>query len=325
MVIVMLFSLGLAKTQSSDFDISQFYPIDASHSYLGFSIKYMGYAKVKGRFEKFKGSFRYDENDLGKTSVSFTVDVASIDTDNDWRDKDLRSANWFDIESYPQMHFISHLVEEADEGFNLIGELTIKDVTKTVTIKMEPPSGVLKDIRGDLQVIFNGGFKLNRKDFGVEGKNWSKVKEGITAVGEEVDIELTMLGKQIQKNNFKNWVGGPERPQGKLYQIAANEGVEEALKVFEEMKADSENPISAAALGMAASMFLKEEKVDIALKLFEANLKAFPDDARVYDSYAEALAWAGNLEEAAKYYKMALEKDPDNTNAGEVLRHLSPN
>lgn len=321
-VIVFLFALSSGASQPSDFDISQIYPIDRSHSHVGFSIKYMGYAMVKGRFEKFSGAFRYDENGLSKTSVTFAADVASIDTDNDWRDDDLRSDNWFDAESYPQMHFVSRKVEETDEGFNLIGELTIKAVTKTVTIKMDPPSGVLKDIRGDLQVIFNGGLTLNRKDFGVEGKNWSKVKEGITAVSDEVKVELTILGKQFQKENFKNWVGSPEQPSGKLYQIAADEGIGVALRAFEKMKADPENPITAAPLNMAAYLFLKEKNLNMALPLFEANLKAFPGDASVYVSFAEALAWAGRLKEAAKYYKKALEKDPGNMTAKEVLRHL---
>lgn len=321
-IFLVFFTFSIAKTQSSDFNLSQIYPIEESHSYVGFSVKYMGYAKVKGRFENFNGSIRYDENNLSKTSVSFAVNVGSIDTDNDWRDNDLKSDNWFDAENFPHIQFISQKVEERDNGFNIVGEMTIKDVTKTVTIKMEPPSGVLKDLRGDNQVIFNGTFSINRKEFGVEGKNWSRVKEGITAVSDEVEIELTILGKQILKDNFKNWVRNPERAQGKLYQIASNEGVDKALQAFQEMLKTHEKEASAAPLNIAAYMFLKEEKYDIALPLLEANMNAFPDDPNVYDSYAEALMWSGKKKKAIKYYKMAIEKNPSNMNAKEVLRHL---
>lgn len=324
-VFALLFSLSLALAQSTDFHMAQIYPVERSHSYVGFSIKYMGYAMVKGRFANFDGTIRYDENDLSKTSVSFMVDVASIDTDNDWRDGDLKSDNWFDAETYPQMTFVSQRVEETDGGFNVIGDLTIKDVTKSVTIKMEPPSGVLKDVRGDKQVIFNGSFTINRKEYGVAGENWSKIKEGIAGVGDEAHIELIILGKQIQEANFRNRMGNPERPHNKIYQAAANDGVAAALQIFQNMKAqaDEENPVSPNTLNIAAYMLLKEGKYDRALPLFEANMKAFPDNANVYDSYAEALAWSGKLKEANKYYQMAAEKDPANWHAREILRHLN--
>ena len=88
------------------------------------------------------------------------------------------------------------------------------------------------------------------------------------------------------------------------------------------MKADTTNPASVAALDIAGHMLLKEQQFDLALQLLEANMKAFPDKARVYDSYAEALAWKGRLKDAAKYYKIALQKNPKHTNAREILRHL---
>ena len=321
-LIFCLLIFGIIYGQESEFDMSQIYPVEASHSYVGFSVKYMGYAMVRGRFANFNGSIRYDENDIKKTSVSFSVDVNSIDTDNDWRDNDLKSANWFDGENHPNMEFVSQKIKETDSGFDVIGDLTIKGITKSVTINMAPASGVLTDTRGDAQVVFNGSIMINRGEFGVEGKNWSRVKEGLTAVSQEVNIELTILGKQIKKDNFKNWVRNPERAQGKLYQLANTEGVEACLIAFQEMLNDTEKPLKPNHLNIAAYMFLKEGKHDIALPLFAANLEAFPDDANTYDSYAEALATAGKLEKAKKYYEKAVEKNPSNMNAREVLRHL---
>ena len=322
LIVLSLAVFGLADAQTTDFHISQVYPVDASHSYVGFSIKYMGYAKVKGRFEKFSGAFRYDEQDLNKTSVTFTVNVASIDTDNDWRDEDLRSDNWFNAETFPQIRFISSSVETTDAGFNMIGDLTIKDVTKSVTLEMEPPSGVLKDVRDDLQVIFNGSLTFNRKDFGVEGKNWSKVKEGMTAVGDLVKVELTILGKQIRESNFRNRLRDPERPSGRLYQIVSNGGIAEALDEFAAMRSDDDLKISGATLGHVATMLLKEGNTDQALALFKANLHAFPDQARSHSGYAEALAYAGQLDESARHFNKALALDQTNTYCSEVLRHL---
>ena len=93
--------------QDKSFSIDQIYPIETSHSYVGFSVKYMGYAKVKGRFAKFNGSFRYDADNLENTSVSFSIDTESIDTDIEFRDRDLKSDNWFDVEKYPKITFYS--------------------------------------------------------------------------------------------------------------------------------------------------------------------------------------------------------------------------
>lgn len=147
-IIILISLLSLAsKAQSDNFKISEFYPIENSHSYVEFSVKYMGYAKVKGNFEKFSGTFKYDENDITKTSLSLSIVANSIDTDHNWRDKDLKSKGWFDVEKFPSLTFVSTKVIATDSGFDVVGNLTIKGITKEVIIKMNPASGVLKDTR----------------------------------------------------------------------------------------------------------------------------------------------------------------------------------
>ena len=229
-----------AKVQDAKFSIHQFYPIENSHSYIEFSVKYMGFAMVKGRFQKFKGTFMYDENDISKTSVSLWIDVNSIDTDHDRRDNDLKSEGWFDTEKFPNMTFVSKSARSTDSGFEIIGNLTIKSVVKEVVIRMNQASGILKDFRGDSQVIVTGETTINRTDFGVEGKRWSAVKEGITGVEDEIKIEVSILGKQINEGNFKNRVRDETRPSGKLYKAISDNGVQAGLKVFDEMRVDSE-------------------------------------------------------------------------------------
>lgn len=308
--------------QQKAFDMSQVYPIETSHSYLGFSVEYMGYAKVRGRFADFQGTFVYDEDNISNTSVSFLADVASIDTDLDWRDKDLKSANWFDVEKFPNIYFVSNGVKPLKEGFEITGKLTIKGVAREVTLLMNNPSGVLTDTRGDSQVIFTGELTINRKDYGVAGENWSRVKEGLTAVGDNVKIEVSMLGKQINKGNFKNWVRNEKRPPGMVYKMVNEKGVELTLKEFDKIRSAPDSKINTGALNIAGYMLLKEGRNEEALQLLAANVKAFPEDANVYDSYAEALAKSGRFKEAIKYYQVSLKKNPDNQNALELLRHL---
>ena len=112
-----------ATGEDDKLKMSEIYAIDAMHSYIGFSIKYMGYAKIRGRFAEFKGALRYDEADLSKTSITLGISVASIDTDLDWRDNDLKSERWLDAEKFPRMKFVSKRIVKGDMGFDVIGDL----------------------------------------------------------------------------------------------------------------------------------------------------------------------------------------------------------
>lgn len=311
-----------AYAQSSDFNIKEFYPVDALHSYVGFEIKYMGYAKVKGRFSDFSGTFRYNPNNLTSTSVSFIVDVASIDTDMDFRDRDLKSANWFDAEKFPKMTFQSRSVREMGNGLQVTGDLTIKDVTKQVTFNMDKGSGLLKDTRGDSQVIFTGELTINRKDYGVAGERWSAVREGITSVDSEVVIEISLLGKQFNERNATGFVSRAETAHGKLYQLITNDGVEAGLAEFDRIKSSGEMRVGPSTLQTVGYVLLVVGKTKESIAVLKHNVSAYPDEADAYDAYAEALAADGKLKEAKKNYEIALQKDPGNYNAKEILRHL---
>lgn len=311
-----------AEAPDANFSIQEFYPIENSHSYIEFSVKYMGFAMVKGRFQKFKGTFRYDENDISKTSVSLWIDVGSIDTDHDRRDEDLKSEDWFDTEKFPNMTFVSKSARPTDSGFEIIGYLTIKSVVKEVVIKMNQASGILKDIRGDSQVIVTGETNIKRTDFGVEGKRWSAIKEGITGVEDEIKIEMSILGKQINESNFKNRVRDETRPSGILYKSISDNGVQAGLKIFEEMRVDPKIKLNSRALNIVGLMLLKEGKTNESIEVLKRNVEVFSKEGNLYNSLAEAFAVSGNLVEAQINYQKSLEKNVNNQNASEILRHL---
>jgi polyisoprenoid-binding protein YceI len=323
--IIMLYAL-LAMTlvpvvgQQKKLDISQFYPIDAGHSYVEFSIKYMGYAKVKGRFSEFSGMFRYDDNDLMNTSVSLIIKTESIDSDLEFRDNDLKSENWFDAKKFPTITFKSKSIAKRNDGFDVVGDLTIKEVTKELKLRLDPPSGVLKDVRGDAQVIFTGITSLNRNDFGVEGKRWSALKEGITAVGSEVKIEFSILGKQLKAANFSNWVRDDQKPAGKLYKLIREQGINAGLTEFHKMK--NENSLEESALSTAGHMLLLEGKTDEAIKVLEANREAFPTSSNAQFNVGEAYASTGDWSKAKVCFEQSLKMDPMNAKALEVIRHI---
>jgi polyisoprenoid-binding protein YceI len=317
-----LVALAIAPSfaQQKKLSISQFYPVDAGHSYLEFSIKYMGYAKVKGRFGEFSGMFRYDDSDLSNTSVTLVIKVESIDSDLEFRDNDLKSENWFDAKKFPMITFKSKNITKRKDGFDVTGDLTMKDVTKEVLLHLDPPSGVLKDVRGDAQVIFTGSTSLNRNDFGVEGKRWSAVKEGITAVDSEVKIEFSILGKQLKAANFSNWVRDDQKPAGKLYKLIKEQGVAAGVSEFQKMK--TENAVDENALSAAGRMLLLEGKTEDAMKVFETNRDAFSTSSSAQFNLGEAYATKGDWNKAKASFDAALKLDPMNSKALEVLRHI---
>lgn len=318
--------LGLRATivsgQASGFDMSQIYALDAGHSYVGFKIKYMGFAKVRGRFAGVSGTIRYDDSNPTRTSATVRIDVGSLDTENATRDKDLLSDQWFDAEAFPAMTFSSTQAVETDAGFDLIGELTIRDVTREIRIEMEEFSGVMQDIREDIQVIFVGHTEIDRTEFGVKGERWSKVKEGIAGVDSKVEIELTVLGKQIKERNYRNRIKNQARPQGKVYAAVASDGVKAGLTMFDALLAEDPDEVHPGVLKVVGYMLLKEGRTDDAVAVFHHNCQSFPDAADLHAPLAEAYVVRGDLEKAKENYRIVLRNDPDNVVAVEVMRHL---
>jgi polyisoprenoid-binding protein YceI len=315
LVTLLLFISLEAFPQQSEAD--RFFPVERSHSYIEFSVKYMGYAKVKGRFADFSGMIYYDDKDISKMSATITVKVESIDTDLDFRDNDLKSENWFASKEFPLIRFQSRKSVPTSQGFDVTGELTIKGITRDVVIHMNKPSGVVKDARSDAQVILTGTTSIKRSDFNVEGKNWSGVKEGITAVEDNVDLEFSLLGKQIKKDNFRFWVSNLEKPPGKLYALARDKGPTAAIEEFSKMK--NENAVQQQALNSAAYMLQLEDRVGDAIQLLEANHAAFHTDAATLHELGFAYLRKGNKERAKEAFKLADAGDPVTQ---EVLRHL---
>jgi polyisoprenoid-binding protein YceI len=298
-------------------EADRYFPIERSHSYIEFSVKYMGYAKTKGRFADFTGMIYYDDRDISKMSATITVKVESIDTDLDFRDNDLRSEDWFDAKQFPLITFQSRKSVATSAGFDVTGDITIKGVKKEITIHMNKPSGVLKDVRADSQVVLTGTTSIKRTDFNIEGKRWSAIKEGIAAVDDNVDIEFSLLAKQIKKDNFKNWVANVEKPAGKLYSIAKEKGPKAAMEEFTKMK--KENAVQSHPMNVAAYMLQLEDHVDDAIQLLEANYAAFPGDVETSEELGFAYMRKGNKKKAKEIFSASDIADPT---VSEVLRHL---
>lgn len=161
--------------------------IDATHSQVGFTVRHLMIAKVRGRFAGFAGTIEVGDDPLA-SSVEVRIDASSITTSEDKRDAHLRSADFFDVESHPELVFRGTTVRKTGKRtFALDGTLTIKDVTKPVTLEAEL-DGIGADPWGGERVAFTARTEIDREEFGL---TWNQALEtGGVLVGKTVKIEL---------------------------------------------------------------------------------------------------------------------------------------
>jgi len=166
--------------------------IDPVHSEVSFVVRHMMVSKVRGRFDKFEGSFTTAENPLD-SSVTASVELSSINTGQEQRDAHIRSADFFEVEKYPTMTFVSTGIKEAEEGFFLEGDLTIKDVTKAVAFELEV-TGFGPDAYGGTRCGFSATTQIDRHDFHVDFNGPIPGVPGGVAVSANVTINLEIEG-----------------------------------------------------------------------------------------------------------------------------------
>jgi polyisoprenoid-binding protein YceI len=164
------------------------YKIDPVHSTVGFAVRHLAVSTVHGRFNDFSGSIIFDEKDPSKSSVDVVIKTASINTDNNMRDNDLRSANYLDTTKYPELTFKSKSVEKKGDGYVAHGTLTIHGVSKDVDLPFMLTGPI--SIKGAKALGAEAGLPINRQDYGVTG--------GGAMVGNDIKIEISVEAHQAR-------------------------------------------------------------------------------------------------------------------------------
>jgi polyisoprenoid-binding protein YceI len=164
------------------------YTLDPAHSRIGFVARHAMVTKVRGSFNEFQGSGSFNAEDPTQSQLQLTIEAASIDTRSADRDAHLRSNDFFDMENHPQITFVSTAVVAVDDTtFRVTGDLTIKGVTKPVTVDFEY-AGTAVDPFGNTRLGLEGSVVVNRKDWGLE---WNApLATGGVLVGEKVTLEF---------------------------------------------------------------------------------------------------------------------------------------
>lgn len=191
---------GIALAASApNFAATSAWKIDPQHSAAQFSVRHLSISTVRGGFSKVTGTVQLDDQDISKSTVDVSIDVATVDTREPARDKDLRSEKFFDVDHFPTMTFKSRKVELVAAGkLKVTGDLTIRGVTKEVVLDVDGPTAPVKDPWGNQRAAVSATTKVNRQDFGVK---WNATLDnGGVVVGDEVNITIDAeMTKQAAK------------------------------------------------------------------------------------------------------------------------------
>ncbi len=181
-MVIIVFSFPVFASEST-------WQIDPDHSNFQFKIRHLTVSNVKGVFSKSKGLVSIDDQNIAGLKVDLAIEAASVDTNHSKRDDHLRSPDFFDAAKYPVITFVSKkVIQNGPNQLKVTGELTIRGVTKEVTVDVEGPTPEVKDPGGRLRRGATGATRINRKDFGI---TWNRVLDtGGLVVGDEVDISI---------------------------------------------------------------------------------------------------------------------------------------
>jgi polyisoprenoid-binding protein YceI len=274
----LLFTVSLAAQQPEIFGI------DRSHSYVGFTIGFLGMSKVRGTFNDYTGTILYDDAHPERSSITLLIHAASIDTRNEGRDKDLQAEAFFDVAKHPRILFRSTSIEhKRGDEYVVHGELTMKGVTRTITVPMTRTVRRTADAAwGNVRIGGVGRTTIRRKDFNIVGTQFW----GDAVLSDDVTIEIDLLGN---RPNYDKWKAQDEAGERRI----------------------------------AIHRHVQHGRPAEALELLAKALEASPNDAGLHARSGEAYVLLGKREDAIRAYEKALALDANNTEAMEMLRRMA--
>ena len=170
--------------------------IDPAHSTAQFTVRHLAISNVTGNFTKVTGSVVLNEKDITQSQVSASIDVSSVDTRVEARDKDLKSPHFFDVEKYPMIEFKSKRIVSAGGKLQVIGDLTIHGTTRDVTLDVDGPTPELSDPWGNSRRGISATTTINRKDFNLVYNNLLKTGEAVVGDNVKIQIDAEMVRKK---------------------------------------------------------------------------------------------------------------------------------
>lgn len=302
----------------------EFFGIDRSHSNLKFSVGFFGLTDVEGTFDQYDATILYNEADMAKTAVILRIDAASIDTGSDFRDKDLTSERFLHTEQYPEIVFKSTSIKPAGDGYTLLGDLTIKGITKQISI---PFKHVLKRTVdpgwGNIRIGFAGTVTINRNDFNVHGGDFW----GVNVLSEEVDISFTLLGTNHNLDKIAYRSQNKPSIGEEMEKVYTNGNVQQAIEMYQKLKQEGrpDYNFSERELNLFVNKLFQRNQLQDALKAAIFYKDEFSDSPFAWTTLGEIQAKLGHKVKARQSFTKAIDLDAANDMAQLALNRINGN
>ena len=170
--------------------------IDPAHSTAQFTVRHLAISNVTGSFTKVSGTVVVNDKDITQSQVSASIDVSSVDTRVEARDKDLKSPNFFDVEKYPTIEFKSKKIVSSSGKLQVIGDLTIHGTTREVTLDVDGPTPEVTDPRGNSRRGISATTSINRKDFNLTYNKMLGTGEAVVGDNVKIQIDAELVKKK---------------------------------------------------------------------------------------------------------------------------------
>lgn len=301
------------------------FDVDEAHSYLGFTIGFLGMTKVRGSFKTWDACVVYDDKDPAKSSATLIIDVDSIDTGLEFRDKDLKSPRFFDTAKFPKIVFQSERVERSGPDRYIVhGTLEIRGVQKKIDLPMTQTVARQADAGwGNVRVGGSGGLTLKRSDFGISGGDFW----GGKVLSDEVEVVVDVLAT---RGNYEKWgFESREKPSAgeAVWKIYEEKGADAALAAWADLNKahPTEYNFAAYEAGLVGNRLYQRRQPAAALAFMKLGLESGPKQpAGFHCRIGEIQLSLGHRDAAVAEYRKALELDKNSAEAIEMLRRLEP-
>lgn len=306
-----------------DTSVLPLYTADPDHSSLSFTVRHLKLTRVRGVFHQWRAALSFDPDDLPHSSVTVVVDVASLDTDNRGRDRDLRSAHFFDVERFPRAVFQSTNIRRTADGFIAQGQLRIRDVVRPVAIPFVHTGSFVSPSGRSRREGFEGSLTLTRADYGVVHEG--NILETSGAIGKDVTLEIELSAILLNWEAFPFRASGDEPTLGmKLLTIVTSQGAGAALAYYRDgLTAGAVPETSRQDMAILAGRLAARGMAATAASLVKLYAASEAQDGTAQLLAAETLLRAGARVEAVEYYRRALRLDPGSAEAAERVRTLT--
>lgn len=292
----------------------------STNSQMRFTIDHNGTQVVGGQFGSFSNNIFYFD-DSGELFVKFNISSSSVTVGNQVVDSILQAKNWLDTKSHPQISFSSKNSVKTSQGYKVMGDLTLKGQTREVSLNLKPIN--VKTAENHMRYFaFDGDITFNRGDFKITGqRDWypSPWKVNLGNLNNQSKMTLSMYfvaqswGQQWGSDVFHR-SSGDANPVGLIYDVVRKNGYKKGIKEYERIKKEMPDKVDENTLGYVAFILTldgkpSEKEFESAYKLFEYNIKQFPDYVISQKNYAETLAMGGNIDAAQDWFMKVKEKD----------------